>query len=103
MLIRGVFFLGDENIVGRSVLVLVLIFLLLFFVGGFFKGQVFLTILWGFSCRIQPGLKMMMMMMMMMMEIVQAVVGMVVISMYLFRFGELQEKVNSVHSAPHEH
>ena len=31
------------------------------------------------------------------MEIVQAVVGMVVISLYLFRFGELQKKVNSFH------
>ena len=73
-----------------------------FFCGGVLQGSSVFDNLVGVSCRIQPGLKMMMMMMMMM-EIVQAVVGMVVISMYLFRFGELQEKVNSVHSAPHEH
>lgn len=53
----------------------------------------FMTILWGFSCRIQSGLKMMRETM----EIVQAVVGMVVISLYLFRFGELEKKVNSFH------
>ena len=47
-----------------------------FFLGGFLKGQVFLTILWGFSCRIQFGLKMMMRETN---EVVQAVGGMVVI------------------------
>lgn len=41
MLIHGVFFLGDENIVGRSVLVLALIFLLLFLWGVLQGSSVF--------------------------------------------------------------
>lgn len=77
---------GAGNIVGPSVLVLIFV---LSFKGGFPSSKCFFDNLVGFSCRIQSGLKMMMRETN---EIVQAVVGMVVISMYLFRFGELQKK-----------
>lgn len=89
MLIRGAFFLG-----GETGALWAEVFWYSFSCYFFLLAQVFMTILWGFSCRIQSGLKMMMRETK---EIVQAVVGMVVISLYLFRFGELEKKVNSFH------